>query len=236
MKNITILLLVFAAQFSFAQSTDKVVDQYLSAMGGKSKLEGVKSMIASVEINTMGADMQGKVWYKDPNKQYSEITVMGSRIVSGFDGEKGWMINPMTGSSAPIDMTDDQIADSRKKGLRDMMLDLDGYQTEMIGDKSLNGQTYTAIAFTDKSTQTKVVKYFDPKTHLLAYDETENGILGKVYVHYNDYKDINGLKIAAQLDSYVDGNFETPMMSMKLTDIKLNEKIDDSRFKKPGVN
>ena len=42
---------------------------------------------------------------KNPNKIKVIYNFNGKEMVSVFDGEKGYMVNPMTGSSNPVELT-----------------------------------------------------------------------------------------------------------------------------------
>ena len=54
----------------------------------------------------------------EKSKQDQIVTTFnGQEMVSVFDGEKGYIVNPMTGSMEPVEMTPDQV----KQTLRSSM-------------------------------------------------------------------------------------------------------------------
>ena len=85
------LSLLFAANM-MAQNVPtakQIIDNYITALGGKQKLESVKTLSMKNTISVMGMDMEGKTVKKD-NKFKSTQTMMGQEMVQMFDGEKGY--------------------------------------------------------------------------------------------------------------------------------------------------
>lgn len=91
-----------------AQSLDEIVKNYSAAMKSD-KLVSVTSLKITGKMSAMGMEMPMVMFMKNPNKIKVIYSFNGQDMVSVFDGEKGYMINPMTGSSDPVELTGDQL-------------------------------------------------------------------------------------------------------------------------------
>ena len=75
---------------STSQITPKqVIDNYIAALGGKAKLEAVKSTIIENTIVAQGMEINSTT-KKMGNKFKSVQSVMGQEMTQVFDGEKGY--------------------------------------------------------------------------------------------------------------------------------------------------
>ena len=106
--SITFIVSLIFISSSFAQTVDEILAEYF-AVSGQEKL------LATTTFTTKGKIIQGQfeipftAFQKRPMKFRSEAEFQGMKIISAFDGEKGWSINPMMGSSDPQPMTKEQI-------------------------------------------------------------------------------------------------------------------------------
>ena len=60
-------------------------------------------------MSAMGMEIPMVMYMKNPKKIKTVISFNGQDMVTTFDGEKGYMINPMTGSSVPVELTGSQL-------------------------------------------------------------------------------------------------------------------------------
>jgi len=99
MKRILILtaLVLFAFIGTQAQTLDEVLAKHYKATG-QEKIADVKTFYVKAKMSMMGMEMPMTIQMKKPNKFKTETEVMGQKIVTAFDGENGWMLNPMAGS------------------------------------------------------------------------------------------------------------------------------------------
>ena len=91
-----------------AQSLEEIVKKYTVA-NKLDKLSTLSSIKITAKTSAMGNEMPVVLWMKNPNKIKSVTTVQEKEIVQAFDGEKGYMINPMMGSGDPVEMTPEQV-------------------------------------------------------------------------------------------------------------------------------
>ena len=96
------------------------------------KLASVTTIKITGKMSAMGMEMPMIMFMKNPNKIKVVYSFNGQEMVSVFDGEKGYMINPMTGSSDPVELTGDQLEQVQKNSaFKNELLKLfQGWQTD----------------------------------------------------------------------------------------------------------
>src|SRR5450759_3210367 len=107
-KLVFVLTGLIAVAVINAQSLDEIVKNYSSAMKSD-KLASVTSIKITGKMSTMGMEMPMVMFMKNPNKIKVTYSFNGQDMVSVFDGEKGYMINPMMGSREAVELTGDQL-------------------------------------------------------------------------------------------------------------------------------
>jgi hypothetical protein len=91
---VTGLLLVICLN---AQTLEEIVKKY-SAANKLDKMSSFSTIKLTAKTSAMGGEMIVETWMKNPNKIKVVTTVSGQEIVMVFDGEKGYMKNPMMGA------------------------------------------------------------------------------------------------------------------------------------------
>ena len=109
MKKFGIIL--WMAVFAFAgtvqaQDLDKVLKNHFEAIG-QDKVLKTKGIKMEGSINQMGMEIPFKAMQVRPDKMRTEGTFQGMTFIQVYNGEKGWTINPFTGSSEPQPMGPD---------------------------------------------------------------------------------------------------------------------------------
>lgn len=225
-----LVLFVFAGLQ--AQTVDEVLAKNYQATG-QSKMADVKTYYVKAKMSMMGMDMPMTIQMKKPDKFRINMEVMGQKIEQGFDGENGWMRNPMTGGG---------ITDLKGAELNQAMQQADlegelynykekGHSAELIGKVNSDGKEAYRIKFTNADGSVKDY-YIDANTYLVSKIKAKVEQMGQtmdVETKVLDYKDINGIKVGSKLE------VETPMgtQSMVMEEVKFNEPMDDSIFARP---
>ena len=98
MKKLLILLpALLVASVCSAQTLDEIINKYYAA-NGTEILEKASTLYIEGNVSQMGTDMPIIVSVKKPDKVKVVISFSGMDIITAFDGEKGYMINPLSGS------------------------------------------------------------------------------------------------------------------------------------------
>ena len=235
MKRTLILtaLMLFALVGLQAQTIDQVLEKHYKATG-QDKMAAIKTYYVKAQMSMMGMDMPMTIQMKKPTKFRIDMEVMGQKIEQGFDGEVGWMRNPMAGGG---------ITDLKGAELKQAMQQADlegelynyakkGHSAELIGKVDADGKEAYRIKFTNADGSVKDY-YIDANTYLILKIKSKVESMGQtmdVVTKVLDYKDINGIKIGSKME------VETPMgtQSVSMDEVKLDEPMDDSIFARPA--
>jgi outer membrane lipoprotein-sorting protein len=213
-----------------AQSLDEIVKKYTVATK-QDKLAAISSIKLTAKMSMMGMEMPIVMWMKSPNKIKSVTTMNGQDIIQVFDGVKGYLVSPMTGSSAPVEMTPDQVKQTLSQSifqnklaayLKDGKLTLEG--EEKVNDKPafklkaiIEGGN-TAYMFIDKES------FYLVKTSATM---NQGGQTVTVDSYPSDYKETGGIILPMKTTASVSG------MEMVTTfdKVEVNIPMEDSIFK-----
>ena len=107
-KLLLIATFLLAAVVINAQSLEDIVKKYTAA-NKLDRLSGIKTVKITANMSMMGMEMPMTMWLKSPNKIKNVMSINGQDMIQVFDGVKGYMVNPMAGSTDPVEMTAEQI-------------------------------------------------------------------------------------------------------------------------------
>ncbi|MGE0770069.1 MAG: insulinase family protein [Cyclobacteriaceae bacterium] len=207
-------------------TADKVIASYVSALGGKQKLESVTSLSATYKANAMGMELQMKVQKKAPGKSVLEIGGNGMTLRKVVCDGKTVSMSAM-GQKPPVD------AELREKTLFESSifpeLSKTGAAYTLKGIEKVDGKEAYVLEVTLPSGGKSAV-YFDRESGLKVQElETVKGPQGDITAttKYLDYKEVNGVKFPHTI-----AQNQGPMnFKFEVTELVLNPKIEDGVFK-----
>ncbi len=241
MKNkINILYLIFAVVFAssiYAQNADVVLTKYYEATGGKTNWEKIKSIKYTGYSNIMGMDIPYTQYLKRPGKWLIEIYVQGMKILQGYDGTKGWIINPMTGSKKPTETDEETTKIFRNNALiggKLYNINEMGFTVELIGKEDMDGKEVYKVNVTDKD---GVVSnfYLDAVSYLVLKTVSKVTRMGNDIMtenNYSNYKNVNEVVISFLMEQKVSGA-EYDTQTVTIDKVEINAEIDDNIFSMP---
>ncbi|HEX2443347.1 MAG TPA: hypothetical protein VHJ77_05335 [Vicinamibacterales bacterium] len=221
---------------SAAQPTvDALVARNLQAKGGEAKLKAIQSMRMTGRVSIQGMELPMTITAKRPNLMRQEMQIQDKRIVTAFDGQKAWMINPMTGSEAPQELTGPQADMAKDQSDFDGALvdwKAKGHTVEVVGAEEVGGVKTQKVKVTKKNGQ---VQYFflSPDTGLEIKTTTEvlqGGTPMTVETELSDYRSVDGIMLPHALKTSING---TPTASITVDKIELNTPLDETLFTLP---
>lgn len=230
MKNVLILCIaLFVSVSLFGQSDTKsleVVNASITAAGGKEKMEAIKSMIRTMEINMPFGTAESESYHKN-GKFYMKSMMNGSvGMEQKYDGNRAF-VGGMQGNQ----VIDDEKAVQRvaQQGKIFPFLDMttDKVTLKYIGTEKINGKECHKIV--SKTEEGESTIYFDVASNLLARMITKGEFQGNTFestMDFSDYKEIEGIKFAHKM-AMSNAQFS---MDMKVKSIKLNAEIADKMF------
>jgi hypothetical protein len=191
-------------------TSKEVIDNYLKALGGKDKLEAIKTVITDNTLSVQGMDVS-MTTKKMGNKFKSVQSVMGQQMTQMFDGEKGTFDQ----NGQKMDIPADKIADL-KKGKTVDALGYDPTTFQTVTVEKIDGKDFNVL------TSDKGKYFFDAGTGLLYKTESKEGT-----AIVNSYMTVDGLKFPGEINA--EGNGQKVVI--KTTKIVLNSGVTDADFK-----
>ncbi len=214
-----------------------VLDKLYAASGGLEQIKAVQTVKATGKFMTQGMEFPFTTQNKRPMKFHLESNVMGMEFLQVFDGESGWAINPMTGSSDPEPM-----GEFENKNFK-MQADLDGplidfqdkgYTVALVGDDEIEGTAVHHVTI-DTHTDMTMDIYIDQEFNLMTMIRTKmlqegNEIVIETYM--SDYADTGGLMSARSIENRVGGNTQSQIV---IETIEYGVEVDDAIFVMPAT-
>ena len=213
-----------------AQSLDEIVKNYSTATKSD-KLAGVTSIKITGKMSAMGMEMPMVMFMKNPNKIKVTYSFNGQDMVSVFDGEKGYMINPMTGSSDPVELTGDQLTQVQNNNIYKNQIN-DFFKTGQLtleGEENVNDKP--AFKLKANVGTTPIYMFLDKGSYMLVKTTATVDQMGtsmNIDTYMTDYVDIDGVILPKKTTAMANG-MEAAVITFD--NIEVNIPMDDSVFK-----
>lgn len=229
-KLVFVLTGLIAVAVINAQTLDEIVKNYSSAMKSD-KLASVTSIKITGKMSAMGMEMPMVMFMKNPNKIKVTYSFNGQDMVSVFDGEKGYMINPMMGSSKPVELTSDQLKQvQNNNAFRNELLNyFKNGQLTLEGQENVNDKP--AFKLKANVGGSPIYMFLDKGSYMLVKTTTTVDQMGtsmNVDSYMTDYIDIEGVVMPKKTTAMANG-MEAAVIT--LDKIEVNIPMDDSFFK-----
>jgi predicted Zn-dependent peptidase len=202
-------------------SLNTVLNKYIDAIGGKTKLEGVNSyvMIAEAEMQGMKLNLEQK---KTSKNQFSQdVKVMGNSMSKQVlnDGV-GYSI--IQGQRKDMDETELKKASEEAAPFPELRY-LDG-SANLEGIEDVDGKKAYKVKVSDEKSL-----FYDVDSGLKIKEETKTEMMGQEIVStvmYGDYREVEGIRFPFSIGQTVGPqSFE-----FIVSEIKINEGVTDADF------
>ena len=178
----------------------KVIDQYVKAAGGSSKLSKTKSLSLEGTLTRSSDGKSGSFTLdlKSPNRYYLELLLGEQPEILSYNGKSAWQMSPAGGASTLLEQDALQMEAS---GLlaNSHLLDLHKNKVGIafVGPVKLNAIDALQLELT-MPTGVKRQLFFDARTHLLR---KEAGTIAgaPLEITYDDYRSEDGIQVAHKL-------------------------------------
>lgn len=227
-KLILILTCLLAVTVVSAQSLEEIVKKY-SAANKLDKVGALKTIKITGNTSMMGMEIPMEVWMKNPDKVKTVSNFNGQEIISVFDGVKGYSINPMMGSTEPVEMSAQDLKQIQRSNMfQNYMEDyLKNGQLVLAGDESVNGSpAYKIKATLDGGVLLDI--FIDKSSNLLVKNSITVNAEGQTMVidsYPSDYKDVNGLFMPMKTTMSMMGQDFTTIFTKVEVDIPMDDSI-----------
>jgi hypothetical protein len=154
-------------------------------------------------------------------------------VVTAYDGQRAWTVDPILGDGTPQLLTGVRAADVRDQADFDGPLvnyGTKGHQVEYVGDERLDGRLVRRLRVTKKSG--RVLDYLiDAETNLevmTVATASQGGASVTVETVLEDYRSIDGVMVPFRVRALVDGRLASEITVGR---VELDVKVDGARFR-----
>ena len=207
-RELILLFLFFSLSVS-AQTLDEIINKHLEATGHQNLLKK-NSLTAKGKI-VQGQNQFPFISYsKRPDKFRMDGTIQGYTFTQAYDGETGWVVNPLMGIKEPM-----KLPPSETENLK-FQSDFDGliynhreknYTLEYIGNDEASGTAAFVILLTKASGDSMYI-YLDTENYLTLETRSKASVGGESrYLDniYSDYREVDGILSAFDVKTQVEG-------------------------------
>jgi outer membrane lipoprotein-sorting protein len=229
-KSIFVLTGLFIFILINAQSLDEIVKKY-SAANKLEKISSLSTIKITAKLSMMGMEIPMELWMKNPNKIKTVTNMNGQEMVSIYDGEKGYTINPMAGSSTPIEMTPDQAKQTLNSNVFQnyMVKYLKTGQLSLEGEEKVNEKPAFKLKANIEVGNTAYL-FIDKDSYLLVKTSatiSQGGQSITVDSYPTNYSESNGIFLPMKTTTSGNGM----EMVMTFEKVEVNIPMEDSIFK-----
>ena len=208
-------------------TAQKVIDNYIAAIGGKESLSKVSSLSADISMNAGGQTIGGVMKKMVPNKSLIHLSMQGMTVMKQvYNGKTGYQ--EQMGQKKEMG-ADELTRYSDVKGIFDQMYyHTEGFTLGAPTVEKVNGEDTYKIAVTKPSGK-KSTEYYSIKTGLLLRDEGKINAGGQEIeqsMDFGNYTTVGGVKLPGSMTQSVMGqSFE-----LIISNYKVNEGVSDKDF------
>jgi len=236
MRRLTISLIfaVFAITSMSAQDLDKILNDHFKA-SAQEKMSNSTSTTMKGKVVAMGMETEITLYQARPSNFRMEMTIMGSPMITTYNGTTGWTYAPAMGVTEPKEMGTDEVKAVLDQANMDSPLwnyKEKGNNLELLGT-SEDGSAYK-IKLT-KAEGDEMVILISKETSLLSKlitHQSVNGMDTEIEMEMKDYKTIKGVPVAHYMGSKMSGQL---FSTITFESIEFNKALDSALFGKPVV-
>ena len=210
-------------------TTESIINNYLDLIGGKDKLEEVKSIEikGNANLNMQGQSLVLEFYSLKNNQNQSLATVTAGGMVvqkSVFNKYQGY--NEVNGQKMPI--TDTELEQAIINSALFTELNYDYSTMELVGTSIVNEEKAYEVKVTDNKTE-----YYSIESGLKVKEVETSEVEGNqmsVETTINEYEEVDGILIPSEINLVTPGMPIPGGITIKFGNIKLNVKTSDSDF------
>ena len=192
-------MFVISASMSMAQTIDDVVNNYVTALGGKEKLAAIQTLyMEAVSVMQNGNEVTSKIWKVNDKLVRREINFGMGSMTSVITDKEGWNSNPRNNNKFEP-MTPEAVQMQQPElDCEGPLVDYKakGHTAELQGTEDVAGASCHKVKLTLKSGR-EITYYIDSKTNYITRMKTKGGGMGgprggnadaELLIDYSDYR------------------------------------------------
>ena len=209
----------------------------VEAHGGFEKLQAVKNAVMEADIaaNSQAGPMQidAKLYYLFPDKFRQEMKMPQGEMAYTYDGSAAYAMTPMGVQPIPPQMA----ASFKDSIFRETVwlltnLSQNDIPIQYAGTEDVQGKPASVLVIPQPSGE-MLRLFISDETHYVvkyAYQETSQGVTANRETLMDDYRDVDGIKIAHRMVQNVEGQ---RFSEIQVKSVTLNAELDASLFQEP---
>lgn len=210
-------------------TADKVIENYIEAIGGRKTLEAIESVKMKMVADAMGNKLEMTRIHKSPQKLNLQIS-MGGNVMSEqiFDGENAKAMQ--MGQNLPLNDEQKEALALEAFPFPELYFKQMKVTTELIGVEEVNGQKSYVVEVTNPSGK-KYSMFFSADNNLLVRKaqtmETPQGQSMTMNTDFLDYKEMDGIMVPQVIKIPLGPGFNA---EAKLDTYEINGEVSDELF------
>jgi photosynthetic reaction center cytochrome c subunit len=217
-------------------SADQVLEKYVAALGGTSRLANVSTIVAKGTYK--GYDDADKsaleMFAKSPAQRSAVVHTLSGTSTTTFDGREGWIAAPATEKPVPLLAITGQDLDGMKleaellfpsrikqsltKWRVGARMTIDDREVQPVQGTTASGGTATLCFDAESGLLVRLVRFSESPVGRLVSQ-----------IDYADYRDVSGVKMPFRWTvSWLDGR-----SVFELSDVRTNAVINAATFERP---
>jgi len=221
---------LFCALSARAQDATRIIDQYVKASGGSSKLSKLLTLSLQGSMTRASDGKTGAFTLdlKTPNRYYLELVVGEQPEILAYNGKSAWHLSPQ---GTPVTLLGEEALEVEAASFLATSHLLNPKKNKVgiayVSAAKVGSRDTAEIEFT-MPTGVKRQFYFDASSHLLV---KESGATGGVTqeIFYDDYRPENGIQVAYKLELHR-GN---EIYRIVVNQVSVNQSIGERVFDFP---
>ncbi|MCP5048132.1 MAG: insulinase family protein [bacterium] len=161
-----------------------------------------------------------------PGKNHVEVSVMGMKFYTIFDGKKGMSIQ----MGKKTVMPEEDVEKSTFGNIYDLFTSKDKHKVQYLKEEKIDGKTYDVLYIFDAKKNWKKL-FVNRDSGLMEIEEEvaklpgQSGVARKIK---SDFKTVKGIPVSFSSKTFVK---DKVVMEVKVKDVKVNPTVDPSIFK-----
>ncbi|MHB1686369.1 MAG: M16 family metallopeptidase [Ignavibacteriaceae bacterium] len=207
-------------------TAEKIIDNYVNAIGGKENLRKVKDRTTVMSGSVQGMTVSMVIYQKAPDKMMQEVSAGAMKQGIYFNGKKGVM--QMAGKS--IEVKANELEKLRYESTLDLLTHLKslGIKLKLEDIEKVNGKEAYKVDMILPS-GTKWIQYYDTQTWLKVKESKAITVPQGTFTqdtYFDDYRDVDGVKYPFSLKQTLGPQH----LDFIVTSIKVNTGLKDNMF------
>ncbi len=204
-------------------TAEKIIDDYLEAIGGYENLKNIEDITFEMEAMIQGTAFSIVDRIKNPNKYNRKMEVFGQNMLDILINNEEVHLSTQ-GREQDLEETDKAYLRSltQEKFLEFWTKEKD-FHTQLLGVDELDGKEVYVVEISTPANSFKV--YYDTKTNL-KLKEVDRDNFNK---EFSDYKEVGEFKLPHNITETLFGFGQD--VNMKVKDIKINTDLKEEDFK-----